>query len=231
LVALEPHTVCSLAVPTGSIRWCSSLPGQRSYVGHSTPTISDGLVLLTALPDSSGADILRQRSWKDRLSWVGERLFGSSPAHYGEHELWALDLATGATRWTALLGGGHPPYGHTAGTPVIIDGVAVVTSPVAQAVAGVDPRTGRVLWRHSAPSRLRGPVAAWKNLALWVAADGSAFVANPRTGDLLCRWQVGFAVDRAGPTVVEDFAILAGLDGDLASVALERSACALGVPD
>jgi len=87
------------------------------------------------------------------------RGYSNSPLRYRDtvivmvggkgHTIAALDLKTGATRWQ----GGD--FGNSQSSPVLIkvDGEEQVACVVEKAVAGFDPKSGRLLWSHPHENR------------------------------------------------------------------------------
>ncbi len=87
------------------------------------------------------------------------RGYSNSPLRYNDtvivmvggkgHTIAALDLKSGATRWE----GGD--FGNSQSSPVLInvDGEEQVACVVEKAVAGFDPKSGRLLWSHPHENR------------------------------------------------------------------------------
>jgi len=126
----------------------------------------------------------------------------------------AIELASGRERWRAPLGdiSGATVQGHIAGTPVVVDGVAYVPSPLNGHVTAIRAESGAVLW--STPIRaVRGSVLVTKGAVLTATSDASLVVLDAATGKERCRQKLPAASDRAGPTLAGQTALLALRNG------------------
>jgi eukaryotic-like serine/threonine-protein kinase len=93
----------------------------------------------------------------------------------------ALELATGAAQWSALLGAEVK-----AATPLVIDGLVVVGDQ-AGVVHALDQAGGAERWRASTDGPIDGAVAEGGGLVLLATASGSAYALDPSSGEI--RWR------------------------------------------
>jgi outer membrane protein assembly factor BamB len=156
----------ALAPQTGRRRWrlrlargqgpdAATLASDRLYLSTSFPGEGDlRPPVLYALDAASG-----RRRWRAALhratdlQWGAPAVAGglvlvaSTPSHPGSapsHVLHALDAASGRVRWELALAAGDP--GFHAERPLLTGGLLVV--PVIGSLLGVDPGSGRVVWRR-----------------------------------------------------------------------------------
>jgi outer membrane protein assembly factor BamB len=119
-------------------------------------------------------------------------VFGS-----GDHNVYALDAATGAVRWTGTTG-----YVFTA-DPLVTNGVVVIGDQGGN-IDGFDLKTGKSLWSFAAAAAVDDAAIAFGDNAYVVSEDHSVYALNIRSGQPA--WQ--YAMDdyaQFGP-------ILAGKD-------------------
>lgn len=213
LVGQEDRFACAYHAADGHEVWCSEFPPGYTYTGHAAPTVANGYVFFSAIPDSSGASMFVHRRAGGRFDLLMEILRDRRTTHYGSQSIESLELRSGKLRWRASIGGGLNPFGHTSGTAVIDAGRVFVVAPLAQSVVALDERSGAVAWVARTVGRIRGPVAAIEGGVLVADATGEAVLLERETGAVRCRIRLPEGVDRAGPLVVDGVAIFAGLSG------------------
>ncbi len=92
--------------------------------------------------------------------------------------VWALDAASGRTRWTARL------HGAIKGS-VALSGRTLYIGTYAGDVAALDARTGRVLWTSGGHGRIySSPAVAYGRVYIG-SLDGGVYAFGAATGDLL----------------------------------------------
>ncbi|MBL9164589.1 MAG: PQQ-binding-like beta-propeller repeat protein [Planctomycetaceae bacterium] len=179
---------------TEGIKWKTALPGR----GWSSPVIADGKIWLTTAvelpPTASQLEETRQK--------LASNPSGGDMGAAGSIDLLALevDLATGQLlRTVKLFTVDEPPPIHnlnsySSPTPVLIDG-RLICHFGAFGVAGVDVKSGEVLWRKQLEiDHIVGPgsspVVAGDVVLLTCDGADKQFVAalDVKTGET--RWQV-----------------------------------------
>jgi outer membrane protein assembly factor BamB len=221
----EPGNVCALSVRTGQPIWCVDIPGSITMLGHASPTVSDSILLVTAVRDTSVVDLFLHGRFRAGLSDAIGEIRHNVP-HRGPQVLVALRRRDGAVLWEIPLGAGHKPYGHTAGTAAISGNTAVVVSPIGQTVTAVDLRSGQTSWQVRNPSPLRGPPTILGSHVIVISADGSARTLDLSSGVVQCQQSLGGGVDRAGPTIAGSTAYVATLTGAVMAVPARALGCA-----
>jgi outer membrane protein assembly factor BamB len=220
VTTLDIDMVCAHEVPTARKLWCRELPWLR-MVGHASASIADGAVFLSGVATArtisvSDLDDIRPGLLPYLLRSV---LFPDywELVHAGQVYL-SLDLATGEVRWRGpLFAMRRVVEGHTAGTPVIADGVGVVVLPIADALVAFDLESGEPLWSSSA-HQARGPALVVGSVVVLAGRDGVLEVRGLRDGQLRCSLQRPVGWDRAGPAAGRTSAIIADLRGTVESV-------------
>ncbi|MEO8548497.1 MAG: PQQ-binding-like beta-propeller repeat protein [Kofleriaceae bacterium] len=160
-------------------------------------------------------------------------------------EVTALDLATGAVKWTAALDPDGFEWGNaTIGTPAYARGILVVPTLYRDLVA-LDAKTGSELWRHAAlPSPIRAthyrgageagyeasPIIAGDQV--WIAdTSGELAALDLRTGAPRYRATIGAPV-LSGLAASGDWLVVASFDGTVRALApappafVEAASCA-----
>jgi outer membrane protein assembly factor BamB len=219
----EPRTVCAHDASSGKKRWCTSLPSELSLASHSAPTVSGNLVYVTAVRDSSLLEVaiaaMRHGSFQfTRSRWL--TLFHKD--HLGDQFLFAISRASGTIRWVAALGGGHQPFGHSSGTPIVDRGILIVISPIGQTIVALDAQSGDLKWRRPMPRPLRGPPIVSGGRVLALDRQGFLNVIDITSGDLICEQKFGVGFDRAGPAVSGGTAYFGSLDGTVYAEPVHR---------
>ena len=145
-----------------------------------------------------------------------QKLFSISAHSAWEQALVGLDPDTGAERWRVRLGVGDAQVesGHIAGTPVYVDGVAYVPSPISGRIFAVRADSGRVLWSTDVGAR-RGSVLVTQGAVIAATQDTTLVVLDVATGHVRCRLPLPGISDRAGPTLAGQTAILTFRNGDV----------------
>lgn len=103
-------------------------------------------------------------------------VFGS-----GDHNVYALDAATGKVKWSASTG-----YGFSA-APLVAGGVVVIGDTGGN-IDGFDLQTGKSLWSFGAAAAVTQPAVAGHGLAYAVSEDHSIYALDLKTGNTV--WQV-----------------------------------------
>ncbi len=157
---------------------------------------------------------------------------------YDTPAIFALDLATGKTRWEAKAKGNGPEWGNIRGTPALASGTLVYAEPYSGDVVGIEAKSGRARFRITVGPcffpQWASPAAAGDLVyvprfdgALYAIRAGSGAVAwqmylgaESRVGPGLpsmiagakgCAWEVPFGSPLyAPPAIAEDGTLLVG---------------------
>lgn len=148
-------TLYAVDARTGRLRWSAGGGGLGGL--YATPSVSDGRVLV----GSTDGSVYAFGAADGRLLWqvrTGSYVYSPAAiqgqtAYVGsyDHRLYALDIRTGAVRWT--FDGGAP----ISGAPTVLDGLVYASTcgscskfesnPHARRTFALDTRTGKVVWR------------------------------------------------------------------------------------
>ncbi len=217
---LDFDTVCAVSLSTLEQHWCRRLPGTL-MAGHAAPAIAQGLVIASVLVNLGGmtlADFWRvPLANKARLLWSNVVL----PTHWAGQKFVALDLHTGAVRWSSrVFGDRFTPEGHSSGTAAIDDSVGVIVLPNADSTVAFTVRDGRVRWAAGA-HRARGPATIVRGHAIVSGRDGITVVRAIATGAVTCTMTRRIGYDRAGPSVGNGLLLFANLSGEIEALPVE----------
>jgi outer membrane protein assembly factor BamB len=139
---------------------------------YSAPIVADGLVILPFARDTG----------------------------YDTPALFALDAATGKTRWEAK-GKGKDDWGNIRSTPALVSGTLVYSEPYSGDVVGVDAKSGRARFRVTVGPcffpQWASPAAAG-DLVYVPRFDGALYAVRAGTGAVAWQLYLG-AQSRVGP--------------------------------
>jgi outer membrane protein assembly factor BamB len=217
VIGLEPTTLCALDVRTGARVYCRTLSTRGWGAGHSSATAGGDLVLQVFDQRISVTTAIREKRWTlllKKLAGVPEHENAEPERELlGEQVLVALEQSTGRERWRVPLGAGYNrTVGNIAGTPVVVEGVAYVPSPISGHIIAVRLASGRTLWSTNV-STARGSVLVTHGAVLAATTDSGFVVLDAATGRVRCRQGLPGLSDRAGPTLAGETAILALRNG------------------
>ncbi len=209
IIGLEFTRLCMLSLPTGAVDYCTEFAGKGWGAGHASVTLAGKLALIVYDEEIPVAQAVRAGLWK----FLVTRLLGIKGAA-GQQYAVAIELASGRERWRVPLGGisGVADQGHIAGTPVVVDGVAYVPSPLNGHVTAIRAESGTVLWTTPIKA-VRGSVLVSQGAVISATSDASLVVLDAATGQERCRQTLPAASDRAGPTLAGRTALLALRNG------------------
>jgi len=209
IIGLEFTRLCVLSLPTGAIDYCTKFAGNGWGAGHASVTLADKLALIVYDEDVPVAQAVRAGLWK----FLFTRLLGIEGTA-GQQFVVAIELSSGRERWRVPLGGisGATVQGHIAGTPVVVDGVAYVPSPLNGHVTAIRTESGTVLWTTPVKA-VRGSVLVTQGAVISATSDASLVVLDAATGNERCRQKLPGPSDRAGPTLAGHTALLALRNG------------------
>jgi outer membrane protein assembly factor BamB len=190
---VETPAVAARPMP-GTVLWRSRPLVDGEYVLGVVPAgsvvcLGDGFGNVYGLNAATGTTLWR-RTFRDNssgylpLAAAGGRVFA-----VGSGRVAALSAATGQQLWSSPAAGVEPSFPPRLPTYFVIYANGVVCVLGADgSVAGLDPRTGRPIWRRPPPSGGFGAGAAADNGVLYVAEISSDGVAalDVRTGQR--RW-------------------------------------------
>jgi outer membrane protein assembly factor BamB/predicted phosphodiesterase len=146
----------ALDAASGTPLWRMPEVSAGFWCTYSSPALRDGklLCVLPGLGAASFDALTGNRLWEGEKSIVVQASSGTTPAIggtnayvFGGGVLYALDMATGATRWTCKSKGGVP-------SPVATD-TAVLLTVGNGTVVELDAATGKERWTYSAAATLR----------------------------------------------------------------------------
>lgn len=223
VVALDHGMACAIDAVSLADLWCHTLPDLR-MVGHAAPTVDRGEVLVSGaatLATPTMSEYLHLSPWLVRdLLWSG--LFPGQYEVYAGQVFAALDLHDGHVRWRSpLFANPRSVPGHTSGTAVIEDSLAVIVLPIADTLVSFDPVTGRVRWARAGHGG-RGPVLVAEHRVILTGRDGVIEVRDIADGRLTCTVRRGTGWDRAGPVLAHGLVILVNLVGEVEAIPLRR---------
>lgn len=201
----------------GAVLWSVELPGQPF---SSTPAVVDGIAIVGDLDGNVTAiDVAsRATAWTVSLA----ESISSSPAVAdgtvyvnAEDVVYALDPATGETRWSFENGGDG---GYTVeSSPAVVDGVVYTTSISSDAddsLWALDAATGEELWSYGPDvPGLTSPVV--RNDVVYAGGDGGLVAVDALTGDELWASPVGRIMSSPAAT---DEIVVAQTTGDMVAV-------------
>lgn len=210
----EQSGLSSLDANTGAQLWHADLPGVGAASAERL-LVDDGRVYVTTwravaldkgtgrvvwdVPLESSAE-LSENAVSDGVLYLGSR----------NHRVYALDAATGATRWMTNLSEGSPFEGLVKGIARSGDTLFVaVTAFLNQSggqrrgvVAALNRHTGAVLWRYETPDSSSGadatPALAPTVVIVGNITGGETFALDRSTG--LLRWRSPALAGRFGPS-------------------------------
>ena len=209
VIGLEFTRLCVLGLSNGRIDYCTEFKGKGWGAGHASVTLANELALIVYNEDIPVGPAVRAGLWKFLLT----RMLGIAGTAE-QQMLVAIELATGHERWRTPLGGisGAVIQGHIAGTPVVVDGVAYVPSPLNGHITAVHAESGHVLW-STAVNAARGSVLVTQGAVLSATSDGFLVVLDAANGVARCHLKLPGASDRAGPTLAGKTALLSLRNG------------------
>ncbi|MEY2408438.1 MAG: hypothetical protein QOF48_1108 [Verrucomicrobiota bacterium] len=200
---LEHHVVC-LARQDGTTRWDTQVPAGPWVLkdlrgGYGAPTpCTDGARVFAVF----GSAVIAAMNWEGRILWRRELeklnfdvAMGSSPILYGDtvildcdqnnktSSIIAFDANTGEVRWEAK----RPQVAFAHSTPAIVTvrGKKQMLVSASNAIQGLDPATGDVLWWCAAPGDAASPAFGGGLVFSDSGRGGKAVCVEPTgTGDV-----------------------------------------------
>lgn len=209
IVGLEFTRLCILSLPTGALESCTKFAGKGWGAGHASVALADSLALIVYDEEITVAEAVRAKLWK----FLVTRLLGIE-GRAGQQYAVAIDLSSGRERWRVRLGGanGTPVQGHIAGTPVVVEGIAYIPSPLNGYITAVRTTDGRALWSTPVHA-VRGSVLVTQGAVVSATTDAALVVLDAATGKQRCRQPLPAVSDRAGPTLAGRTALFALRNG------------------
>jgi outer membrane protein assembly factor BamB len=146
---------------------------------------------------------------------VRSKSLGSYRGWFQEQTLIAIDKSTGKMLWQRPLGIGLQVPRNTSGTPVLVRGDVVISSPVSRMVWAFDARTGRTKWSRQLSSIHKGALTVVGDELLLGDKAGRltslAAIDGRVTGS--CAAGSGFTV--TAPVVIGNTVLVALRDGSV----------------
>ena len=136
------------------------------------------------------------RRFTGRAAIDGETFYGAGV----DRKVYAVDLASGAVRWSAGLSGII-----TGGVLLSGDTVYAATSRPTGRVFAFDRATGRKLWQ-SGTGPIEAPLATWRGTLIASTQLGEVLGLNPATG--IIKWRRWAGVSRVAPVPADSIGVL-----------------------
>ncbi len=179
-----------------------------TFAGASNRYIADVLVTDSGIFAANGdgsvyaLDFAGNNLWEDDYD-TGEPIW-TSPAQDGgilyfaslDHQLHAVDIASGAQVWTRDLGTA------STGVPAILDGV-LYTGTFGSRVFALDAATGEEIWVFETQDWVFGSVAASGGVVYAGDVGGNLYAIDAVSGDEIWRFPVEGGI-YGGPLVIDD---------------------------
>jgi len=226
-----------------SIVWKTRLPG----IGQSTPVVwGDRLFVTSALDEGKKRLVFCLDRHKGTILWQREAWSGDPELSHKMNGWASATCATDGERvvaffgkgglhcfamdgkplWSRDLGAFPGPWG-TAGCPIIVGDLVIQNCDAAEtaSIAGIDKRTGKIVWQTPRPAPLRGgwstPVLVQAEQRQELVLNGETMVTayDPATGKEL--WSCKSFAGRGEPTVTPGnglIYVINGLAGDIYSI-------------
>jgi outer membrane protein assembly factor BamB/beta-lactamase regulating signal transducer with metallopeptidase domain len=134
----------------------------------------------------------------------------------------ALDIATGAEKWTFTAEAGFK-------APAGVRGGRVYVGDEDGQFYCLNAADGRLEWSFRTDAEIDGGPGFHKDCALVGSQDGTLYCLNSADGNLIWKHAIGDQI-RCAPTVVENRAFLAGCDGQLHIIDLDDGRKLAAVP-
>lgn len=207
---LAHHVLC-FAKADGRLLWDTPVPPGPLVLkdlrgGYCAPTpCSDGKRVFVVFGSAviAAVDFDGKMVWRRALEkFAFDVALGSSPVLFGDtvildcdqtgktSSIVAFDMANGEIRWEAM----RPETGFSHSTPVIADvaGKPQMLVAASRALEGLDPASGKPLWRCAAPGDAASPAFDGKVIFSDSGRGGKAVCVDPSgTGDVTAthlRW-------------------------------------------
>jgi outer membrane protein assembly factor BamB len=184
-------TLYALDPANGNQKWMYD-KGQGRWIG--SPLIVGNVVLAPSADDNLYAfDLNGQLLWKfksDQMIWAQPVSDGKMVFQAGmDHKLYALNLTDGSKVWSTDIGGAANS------SPTLDDKGVLYIGTLASQMLAIDSKTGKILWRHTAPGTIwASPYIAGNTLYF---GDFTGKVVALSTTDGSPVW----AADLAGPVI------------------------------
>jgi outer membrane protein assembly factor BamB len=202
VASLDSAQVCALRLQPLDRLWCTRLPN-AGMLGHAAPTVIGDRVYATGGIFNNARTLgMSRNTWlqvKELMGWTDTR----ADFHYEGQQVWALDLATGRVAWESkVYPSRRSPSGHSSGTMIGANGIAVVLLPLAERMVAFDPQSGRELWTQDVGGS-RGPVAHLGDRLFLTLQSGELRVVRASSGAIECSIRTSATFDRAGPAIAD----------------------------
>jgi eukaryotic-like serine/threonine-protein kinase len=222
-----------ISLETGAVRWRLRTEGRI----RSSPAVAGGLAYVGGMDgtlyavdakdgklrwkfDTDGAGIDSKKEGFDRRSIISSPAVDEGVVTFGSRDgrQYALDAKTGALLWkighpVSWLPG-QPEVSWVEGSPAISGGVAYVGVSDGYFVDAKDLRTGRELWRFTAPARVNASVAIAGGVLFAGSGDGELIALEAGTGRDLWRFRTGDGV-QSSPAIAGGSVYVGSDDGSL----------------
>lgn len=135
--------------------------------------------------------------------------------------LYALSIATGEEKWKF-----HTELGFKA-APAVRDG-AIFIGDVDGKFYALDAASGKEKWSVGSGAEINAGANFYRDKVLFTSQDGGFYCLNPGDGKLVWKYTIDNMI-QCSPTVVENRGFLAGCDGKLHIVDLDKGEAAATV--
>jgi outer membrane protein assembly factor BamB len=175
----HPSFLYALDKQTGKIVWKTTVSGQApAGMGGASPAYADGIVVHETIVESGESD---------------------RPA---ANLVLALDAQDGHILWQKRLGSGAAPAETESATPVIVDGVVYIGSPVSGEFLAAELKSGREFWRIELGSPIRSSTAISQGVAYVPYRNGVIEAIRITDGTRLGSTRVGGGFGATSPVIV-----------------------------
>lgn len=180
LAMAVPPRLYSLDARTGKVMWSETIEGAANTgMGDVSPAVSHGIVVMDTVTAP------RKVLGKPTLQPVIE----------------AFDAVSGKPLWRKKMGRGPVPPAFKGGVPMIHGSVVYVGSPVNGEYEARNLLTGKLIWRWKRVSSARS-APTYLHHRLYIAAEDSLYVLDPKTGRQIARKTVGGRMGIVSPVVI-----------------------------
>lgn len=197
------NAIWKLRARNGAVLWKTTLPANESGIGD-CPPVSDGRTVfcddVAPLPPYTHTIV----------------------THAVREQVYALSARTGAERWKIPLERGALPPRNEAAIPVLCDGVLAIGSAVAPWMNGIDPRTGRLLWRTPVHAPVKGGIVCANGVLYFGDLAGYLWALDVRTGAVIGAKPMPSAFNVGSPLVVGRTLVIGSKTGTVFAVPLRQ---------
>ncbi len=195
-VGLPSGKFTALNAESGLLRWEFPQGNSRLAGFYSTPALTSGLVLVGAndptthagrafaLDPANGSQRWAFTQPKDLV--VGDLTVSNGTVYVtsADHNVYALDVQTGAPRWPAPFTADGPVW-----SGVAIQGDRLFVGSMSHSLYALSPADGKQIWRFNTQGAVPGTPAAGEGLVYAGDLSGTLFAVNAQSGQEVWRFK------------------------------------------